>query len=79
VRDALEVADGSHKLFPDPQEADRWLMIGHTSGGRLLTIVVTQPDDLGSCFIVTGWPAGPSEQTLYERPGGNTDAKLSPV
>ena len=54
-------------------------MIGPAGGGRRLTVVVTQPDALFNCYVITAWPASTAEQTLYERPGGNRDAQFSPV
>ena len=77
VNQAFEVADGPCKLFPDPHEPDRMRMIGPDTGRALLTIIVTRPDDLSNCYIVTGWPASAAERTLYRRPGGDSDAEFA--
>ena len=54
-------------------------MIGTTDGGRLLTVVLTRPDELANCFVVTAWPSSTAERTLYERPGGTSHARFAPV
>lgn len=44
------------------QEGDRLLLIGHTDGGRALTLVLERTIDPTSWLIVTGW-----ESTARER------------
>lgn len=44
------------------QEGDRLLLIGHTDGGRALTLVLERTVDPTSWLIVTGW-----ESTARER------------
>jgi hypothetical protein len=39
-------------------------MIGHTDGGRVLTLVVERTSDPTTWLIVTGWDATPRERRL---------------
>lgn len=42
-----------------------WKMIGETSGGRTLTIVVTTNEVNRSIRPITGWPTTKGERTRY--------------
>lgn len=44
-----------------------WKMIGDTSGGRLLTIVVRHDNDARLLRPITGWDATEGERTRYGR------------
>ncbi len=80
--DAEEVWIGPAKYFEqgEREETDedgrpwtqpaRVVMIGPDFGGRLLTIILTQPDEDKRSRVVTGWAANRGEQTRYNRPGG---------
>ena len=47
---------------------DRYLVIGRTDGGRLLSIIVDR-DDGSNFFVVTARDAAPKERRLYQRHG----------
>ena len=47
---------------PDP--GSRRLLIGRTSGGRSITLVIEQTIDTTSWLIVTGWPSTDTERKL---------------
>ena len=75
VEDAYEVLDlGRYKVFPDRDRTDRVLLIGPDERGRMLTFVITRPNDRGECHIVTGREATRGERTQYGRPGGTRHA-----
>lgn len=42
----------------------RWLMIGRTDGGRVLTAVVERTVDRTTWILVTAWDSGPAERKL---------------
>lgn len=81
VDDALAVARRSPLLRdqdPTWQETDtgevqmrppRVLMIGPGRTDRLLTFVLSYPDDVGESLIVTGWPSGRKERSWYLQSG----------
>ena len=46
------------------EEGDRLLLIGHTDGGRTLTLVVERTVDPTSWLIVTGWEATERERKI---------------
>ena len=48
----------------------RIVMIGPDFTGRLLTFILSQPDDRRRSRVITGWLANRDEQTRYNRPGG---------
>ena len=75
VEDAYAVLDEArYKVFRDPGRPGRLKLIGVDATGRLLTIVVTQPNDRGESYIITGWLADLEEQVLWARPGGTRHA-----
>ena len=45
----------------------RRFLIGRTSGGRVLTLVIEQTTDPTTWLIVTGWSATERERILLER------------
>lgn len=45
----------------------RRFLIGRTSGGRVLTLVIEQTIDPTTWLIVTGWSATERERILLER------------
>lgn len=75
LKDAIDVLDeGDYRTFSDHSRPPRRYMIGHSRGGRLLTLVIEPVDDTGTCLLVTGWPSNKAETTLYSRSGGSKDA-----
>ena len=44
--------------------AGRRLLVGHTDGGRILTLVIEQTRDHGTWLVVTGWTATASERRM---------------
>jgi hypothetical protein len=48
------------------QEGDRLLLIGHTDGGRVLTLVLERTIDPTSWLIVTGWESSASERRILD-------------
>jgi hypothetical protein len=45
----------------------RFMLIGRTDGGRVLTLVIERTLDPNSWEIVTGWTASPSERKVLGR------------
>jgi hypothetical protein len=45
-------------------EGERFLLIGHTDGGRALTLVIERTLDPTSWLIVTGWTATERERRI---------------
>lgn len=82
VSDAEEVWLGPAKYFEQAERQDidnfgqpwiqpeRVVMIGPDFSGRLLTFILTLPNENKVSRVVTGWPANRDEQTRYHRPGG---------
>jgi hypothetical protein len=48
------------------QEGERLLLIGHTNGGRPLTLVIERTLDPTTWLIVTGWPATERERRIID-------------
>lgn len=42
-----------------------WLMVGVTTGGRLLTVVIRMKDDGDTLRAITGWDSATGERTQY--------------
>ena len=75
IEDAYAVLDeGRYKVFPNKGYKDRVLLIGPDAANRLLTFVVSVPDNEGAARIITGRPATTGERTRFERPGGTQHA-----
>ena len=80
--DAEEVWHGPAKYFTqdartvvdeDAQfrhQEERVVMIGPTLGSRLLTFILSLPNEFGESVVITGWNSTPADQTRYHRPGG---------
>lgn len=47
-----------------------WLMLGETSGGRLLTIAVIGDEVRSALRPITGWDSAPAELSRWRRPKG---------
>lgn len=64
--EAEQLPRNRHATMRNPrsggEEGDRLLLIGHTDGGRALTLVLERTVDPTSWLIVTGW-----ESTARER------------
>jgi len=70
THDARQVARNDHVLVRNPHAAapgKRRLLVGHTDGGRALTLVVERTLDPTTWLIVTGWDSAPRERKLLER------------
>jgi len=53
---------------PNPASgADRYLLIGRTDGGRVLTVVLEATLDPTTWLPVTAWNAAPAERRILER------------
>jgi uncharacterized DUF497 family protein len=48
------------------QEGERLLLVGHTDGGRALTLVLERTVDPTSWLIVTGWEATERERRILD-------------
>jgi uncharacterized DUF497 family protein len=57
------VAVAAHNPRSNPPRR-RLLLIGHTDGGRALTLVVERTTDPTTWLVVTGWDATPRERRL---------------
>jgi hypothetical protein len=69
--EAEQVPRNRHVTVRDPRQgserAGRRLLIGHTDGGRALTLVIEQTADPTTWLIVTGWGATEAERKILER------------
>lgn len=50
-----------------PLVAERRLLIGHTDGGRLITLVIEATFEPTTWLLITGWDSTARERTLLER------------
>lgn len=68
--EAEQLPRNRHALIPNPrgggQDGERLLLIGHTDGGRALTLVVERTVDPTSWLIVTGWTATDLERRILK-------------
>lgn len=68
--DAEQVPRNRHAIVRNPrgggQEGERSLLIGHTDGGRALTLVIERTLDPTSWLIVTGWTATERERRIID-------------
>ena len=64
VSEVLEVLWGAPRFFRSQAE-DRLRMIGPTSGGRLLTVVIEATDLAGVWDVVTGWQSSKGEGSAW--------------
>jgi hypothetical protein len=69
--EAGQLPRNKHAIVRNPadgaQPGKRRLLIGHTDGGRVLTLVIEQTIDPTTWLIVTGWSATPAERNLLSR------------
>lgn len=82
MRDADRVWEGPAKYFDQGtdlkmgegaqlhERPDRVVMIGPDAGGRLLTVILELPNELGVSHVVTGWISTLAQQSRYHQPGG---------
>ena len=82
--DAEAVWQGPAKFFPQParfrtnedgtrhRQPERVKMVGPDDAGRMLTFILSLPDEFGQSVVITGWNATDGERTRYHRPGGKT-------
>jgi hypothetical protein len=66
--EAEQLPRNRHAIVRNPrgggQEGDQLLLIGHTDGGRTLTLVIERTVDPTSWLIVTGWTATERERRI---------------
>jgi uncharacterized DUF497 family protein len=66
--EAEQLPRNRHAVVRNPQdrnqEGERLLLIGHTDGGRALTLVIERTIDSTSWLIVTGWTATERERRI---------------
>ena len=71
IAEARQLLHNRHKTKRNPQaprnEADRFMLIGRTDGGRVLSLVIERTPDPNSWEIVTGWTASPRERKVLGR------------
>jgi hypothetical protein len=82
--DAEEVWQGPAKFFPQParirineggsrrRQPERVKMVGPDDAGRMLTFILSLPNEFGQSLVITGWDSTVGERTRYHRPGGKT-------
>ena len=63
-----EVHQGAARYFRNRRRGSGdYRMIGPDASGRILTIIIVEPDEHGVSRVVTGWMATRAERTLYGR------------
>lgn len=70
THDARQVPRNEHVIVRNPHGASpgkRRLLIGHTDGGRAITLVVEQTVAPTTWLIITGWDSSPRERKLLQR------------
>lgn len=69
--EAGQLARNGHMVVRNPADPEdpgkRRLLVGHTDGGRTLTLVIEQTIDPTTWLIVTGWNSTSVERTLVEK------------
>lgn len=76
--DAHAVLQIRPKFFPNRGNRERlrrglrrrWVMIGPSQTGQLLTFIIDDPDEQRVAHLVTGWPSNLAQETRYAQPGG---------
>jgi uncharacterized DUF497 family protein len=67
THDARQIPRNAHIVVRNPHNTaagKRRLLIGHTDGGRALTLVIEQTVEPTTWLIVTGWESSPRERKL---------------
>lgn len=71
AEEAAQLPCNEHVVVRNPhaggEPGSRRLLIGRTSGGRVLTVVIEETADPTTWLIVTGWSATQRERMLLER------------
>jgi uncharacterized DUF497 family protein len=66
--EAEQLPRNRHATMRNPrardQEGDRLLLVGHTDGGRAITLVLERTVDPTSWLIVTGWESSERERRI---------------
>ena len=66
--EAAQVLRNRHTIAANPRASTtRRLLIGHTDGGRILTLVTEQTTEPTTWLIVTGWDATDAERKILTR------------
>jgi hypothetical protein len=59
--EAEQLPHNVHRTVRDPREETepgrRWILIGETDGGRVLTLVIERPVEPTTWLVLTGWIA----------------------
>jgi uncharacterized DUF497 family protein len=70
VAEARQLPRNHHQLERNPRAprggGHRFMLIGRTDGGRVLTLVIERTPDPNSWVIVTGWTASPRERKVID-------------
>ena len=70
LAEARQLPRNRHELERNPHAPrggeHRFMLIGRTDGGRVLTLVVERTPDPNSWAIVTGWTASPRERKVID-------------
>lgn len=68
--EARQLLRNRHVTGPNPRGPrrgdDRFMLVGETDGGRVLTLVIEPTLDPNSWEIVTGWTASPRERKVLD-------------
>jgi hypothetical protein len=67
THDSRQIPRNAHIVVRNPHNTAagiRRLLIGHTDGGRTLTLVIEQTIEPTTWLIVTGWESSPRERKL---------------
>jgi uncharacterized DUF497 family protein len=68
--EAEQLLGNRHAIVRNPsghgQEGERRLLIGHTNGGKALTLVIERTVEPTSWLIVTGWIATDGERRIVD-------------
>ena len=71
IAEARQLLRNRYRTGPNHREpgdeGDRFMLIGRTDGGRVLTLVIEATLDPNSWEIVTGWTASPRERKVLLR------------
>lgn len=70
AEEAAQLPRNRYAILRDPRGGEpgsRRFLIGRTSGGRVLTLVIEQTIDPTTWLIVTGWSATERERILLEK------------
>lgn len=71
IEEAFQVLDGRPRFFRNKRpHATAVIMVGPTSGGRLLTLPLAETPVAGLWRPASGWDSSPGERARYEAARG---------